>query len=53
MNVISAIIYDCRNSFKNLKTYEQRINFFNPANIQSSSEEFLKEKCHESIGMCD
>ena len=39
-----CIISDCRNSFKDkFKTYEQ---------IQSSSEESLKEKCKAFIGMC-
>ena len=36
---------------KNLKTYEQAKNSFDPANTQFSSEESLKEK-RTFIGMC-
>ena len=36
----------------NLKTYEQARNLFDSANMQSSSEESLKEKLHTFIGMC-
>ena len=39
-------------STRNLKTYEQPKNFFNPANTQSSSEESLKKKRHTFIGIC-
>ena len=47
------IISDCkRQTTINLKTYEQSKNFFNLANTQSSSGEFLKEKHHTFIGIC-
>ena len=51
--MISALFFIVGiHSTANLKTYEQAKNFFNPANTQSSSEEFLKEKRHTFIGMC-
>ena len=39
-------------STTNLKTNKPAKSFFNPANTQSSSEESLKEKRHNFIGMC-
>ena len=45
--IISAGIH----STTNLKTYEQSKNFFNPE-IQSLSEESLKEKRKRFVGMC-
>ena len=51
--MISAIFLTAGiHATKNLKTYEQAKNSFDPANTQSSSEESLKEKRRIFIGMC-
>ena len=53
MNMISALYLIAGiHPTTNLKTYEQARSFFDPANTQSSSEEYLKEKRHTFIGMC-
>ena len=48
-----CIISDYRNLFNNkFKDFEQAKNCFDPAKTQRSSEESLKEKRHNFIGIC-